>query len=282
MIVVFAACAALSGCSREQRDWRSAEGADSLEAYDHFLERHPEGSLATQARARVAQLTEERDWQRASAADTADAYRRFLDQHSNSKWSQEARIRAENFSLEGQPAPSAVSNGSVNHSVAAEPAAASASAATTSMQGAGAQSINARADAAQTAAVPMNGMAQTAPVQTPITPKSDIAAQTAESEPASPPASQSTADAQQLSDSSFGIQLGAFSSEPNAHSEWQRLKDAFGTELGSLEPHVTPAATASGQVFRLQAYVESESKARAICAALVEATQPCVVVLPQH
>jgi len=94
---------ALGGCSKESRDWRSAQAADSLEAYDHFLESHPDSALAAQARSRLLQLTEERDWQRAGAADTADAYKQFLNQHPNGKWSAEARIRLENFALEGQP-----------------------------------------------------------------------------------------------------------------------------------------------------------------------------------
>src|SRR3569833_3060560 len=92
-----------SGCSREQQDWRSAEAADTVESYGQFLERHPESELVTQARTRVAQLTEEREWQHASQTDTADASRQFLSQHPNGKWSQEARIRIQNFALNGLP-----------------------------------------------------------------------------------------------------------------------------------------------------------------------------------
>jgi len=95
---------AMAACSREQQDWRSAEAADTIEAYGQFLERHPDSELATQARARLAQLSEDRDWQRAESADSAEGYRHFLAQHPNGKWVQEARIRIENFSL--LPAPS--------------------------------------------------------------------------------------------------------------------------------------------------------------------------------
>ncbi|MEJ1963016.1 MAG: hypothetical protein WDO56_16280 [Gammaproteobacteria bacterium] len=118
------ALATLAGCSREKIDWKSAESADTVEAYDHFLERHPDGELSTQARARVAQLNEERDWKRAAAADTADAYRQFLAQHDSGKWAEEARIRVENFSLDGTAA------GPAAPSTSPEPAAAGAPAAT--------------------------------------------------------------------------------------------------------------------------------------------------------
>src|SRR6185436_1751015 len=87
--------------SREKIDWKSAEAADTVESYDHFIERHPDSALVTQAHTRVAQLNEDRDWKRATAADTADAYRSFLAQHGEGKWAEEARIRVENFSLDG-------------------------------------------------------------------------------------------------------------------------------------------------------------------------------------
>src|SRR5256885_12283889 len=50
--------------SRSQ-DWRSAEAADTSEAYAGFVEQHPDSELTAQARARLAQLAEERDWAQA-------------------------------------------------------------------------------------------------------------------------------------------------------------------------------------------------------------------------
>jgi cell division septation protein DedD len=93
----------LAGCSREQQDWRAAEGADTLEAYGQFIQRHPDSELVTQARTRIAQLGEDRDWQGAGNRDTAEAYQQFLAQHPNGKWAQEARIRIQNFSLGAAP-----------------------------------------------------------------------------------------------------------------------------------------------------------------------------------
>jgi hypothetical protein len=180
----------LVACSGERRDWRSAEAADTIEAYDQFIERHPESERAEPARARLAQLTEEREWQRASTANTPASYRAFLAQHPNGKWAGEARIRLESFAL--GPASEEV------------------------------------------------------------------------------PVSQG-----------FGIQLGAFGSEAAAHAEWQKLQSRHATELGELKPQLARAAsTTRATVYRLQANVGPESDARDICAALAQASQPCVVVLP--
>ncbi len=189
-------CAALMlvACSGERRDWRSAEAADTLEAYDRFILRHPESERAEQARARLAQLAQEREWQRASTAHTPAAYRAFLAQHPNGKWAGEARIRLESFALGAPP------------------------------------------------------------------------------EDLPPPVAPAAG---------FGIQLGAFSTEAAAHAEWEKLRSRHASELRSLKPQVTHAASAAGAtVYRLQADVGAEADARGICAALAQALQPCVVVLP--
>jgi cell division septation protein DedD len=242
VVIAAALCLALSSCSRENRDWRSAQAADSLESYDQFLQRHPESELAAQARARLLQLTEERDWQRASTADTADAYSQFLNQHPSGKWSAEGRIRLENFSLEGQPV-----NAAANQSAVVEPRSTAPS--QTAPRAGTATAINAN--------VPGAAHAAPAAVATPVT------------------QSASTTE-------SFGIQLGAFSSEAKANSEWQRLQSAFADELGSLEPHIVSASTSAGILFRLQSRLPDEAKAREVCAALAQKSQGCVVVLPQH
>jgi hypothetical protein len=214
ILMALVASFALAACSGESRDWRSAEAADTVEAYDHFVDKHPDSEHAAQARTRLAQLGEDREWQRASTADTAAAYREFLVQHPNGKWAGEARIRVENFALA--------------EATAAAPAAAEAA---------------------------------------PVSPSSS---------PGPSPAAPSPAS----SGDGFGIQLGAFSSEAAAHAEWQKLQARHPPQLGGLEPQVQQGASSTGTVFRLQAPVGAEDRARGICSALVQASQPCVVVLP--
>ncbi|MGC2459599.1 MAG: hypothetical protein WA446_01275, partial [Steroidobacteraceae bacterium] len=92
---------ALAGCNRERADWKSANAADTAEAYQQFLQQHPKSANAVQAQARLQQIAADRDWQAAAAADTRDAYEQFVAQHADSKWAQEARIRIENFAQSG-------------------------------------------------------------------------------------------------------------------------------------------------------------------------------------
>ena len=90
---------ALSGCSRERADWRSAQAADTPESYEQFIAAHPDSSQVATARERLAQLAEEKDWRNAAALDTREAYQQFLAQYPNGKWAREAQIRIENFAL---------------------------------------------------------------------------------------------------------------------------------------------------------------------------------------
>jgi hypothetical protein len=109
VLTVVCAALLLAACSREAGDWRTTQGADTIEAYERFIEQYPQSEFAAQARERTRQLAEERDWQAATSADTAEAYQQFLSQYPEGKWTQEARVRIENFNvMEGAataPAP---------------------------------------------------------------------------------------------------------------------------------------------------------------------------------
>ncbi|MEZ5459760.1 MAG: SPOR domain-containing protein [Steroidobacteraceae bacterium] len=95
----------LAACSPEAGDWRSAQSADTIEAYDAFIAKYPQSEFAAQATERTKQLGEERDWQTATTADTADAYQQFLSAYPEGKWAQEARVRIENFNVMQGDAP---------------------------------------------------------------------------------------------------------------------------------------------------------------------------------
>jgi cell division septation protein DedD len=250
-VISVLACTALTGCSREKIDWKSAEAADTVEGYDHFLDLHPDGALATQARTRVAQLMEDRDWKKATSADTAEAYRDFLAQHESGKWSEEARIRVENFSLDG------AATAPVKPALDAAPAVATTPAATPPLPAHGpkeAQSPPPAKVVVDKPTVAVKPVAKAAPVAAPA---------------ASPPRA------------AFGIQLGAFHSQDAALKNWKQLQTKYDSDLHGLFAHAVPVKQTSGDLFRLQAPVGEESRARAICASLAKQSQPCVVVLPQ-
>ena len=46
IIVAAAAVLLLPGCSRVKDDWKAAQGADTSEAYQDFLQQHPDSEFA--------------------------------------------------------------------------------------------------------------------------------------------------------------------------------------------------------------------------------------------
>jgi cell division septation protein DedD len=105
--VALLALLGLAGCARDGQDWSSAQAADTQEAYDDFVTRHPQSEFVAKAKVRSAQLAEERDWAVATQADSPEGYIKFISQHPDGKWTQEARIRVENFNVMAASAPDA-------------------------------------------------------------------------------------------------------------------------------------------------------------------------------
>jgi hypothetical protein len=103
---------ALSACSREKSDWRSAQAADSPESYEQFIAGHPDSTLVATARERLQQLAEEKDWRAAAQTDSLEAYQQFLAQYPAGKWAKEAQIRIDNFANAAAPAVAGAGAGS--------------------------------------------------------------------------------------------------------------------------------------------------------------------------
>jgi hypothetical protein len=75
------------------------------------------------------------------------------------------------------------------------------------------------------------------------------------------------------------IQLGAYSSRDTALEAWREAR-AQHNELQGLVSQVIVGSNGQVQVFRLQASIASEERAREVCRVLVAASQGCVYVPP--
>jgi len=262
-------CAA---CSREQQDWRSAEAADTSEGYQRFLEQHADSELASQARARIAQLAEQRDWQHTQSLGTTDAYREFIAHHPSGRWSEEARIRIEATALGSTPrmAPQ----------TAAEAAVAPTGVRALQLAtGPAPPRENIAVPASATAVPRQAGQPPPAAARASLAAQPGEAAQPADAVPAAPP-TPALANAAP-GPAGYGVQLGAFGSPAGADREWQRLQERFGAQLGGLSPHIVAASTLSGPLYRLQVAAAGEAQARALCDSLKEQSQSCVPVIPR-
>jgi SPOR domain len=274
-----------AACSGEQQDWRSAQSADTSEAFGRFIEQHPDSELVGQARARIAQLDEQRDWQRADDVATIEAYRSYLARHPVGRWSEAARIRIEGFSLGSAPRTTlptpeeaaAIDASARVHAFRLATAAAPASAPTPAAQPTP-DTTAAVPVVAEPAGLAVPGEAASPPPADAAQPAPGNVAQPAPS-PAEHPVG--AGDAGSTPAEGYGVQLGAFGSEASADREWERLRGRFGSELAGLSPRIVVASSDEGELYRLQAPAAGEAQARAICASLREQAQPCVPVAPR-
>jgi len=125
-----------------------------------------------------------------------------------------------------------------------------------------------------TAGAPTGAAAPASAAPTPAAPTPAPAA------PAAPPA-QAAGAASQSKAGSYGVQLGAFKSgAAAANRRWAHLQKEYPKLLAGLSSTVAPKKTATGMLYRLQAFGVSEKRARAICKDLKAHSQACVVVRP--
>jgi hypothetical protein len=272
-----------AACSQEQQDWRSAESADTTEAWQRFLEQHPDSELVSEARNRIAQLQVRRDFEYADRIGTVEAYRDFLTHHPSGTWSEHARIRIESFSFGSAPrisppTPEEVASFSDSGVRALRLASAAA---------APAGPASGEAAVVEPAALPLSP-ASSAGAAGPAAPAEATRAESAGGRALPGEAAQAddvvvtpAAPAETGARAGYGIQLGAFGSEASAGREWQRLQVRFGTELGSLSPRIVPAESDSRQLYRLQVAASGEAQARALCDSLREQAQACIPVVPR-
>ena len=79
------------GCMTIQQDWKSARSTDTVQAYEEFLQDHPSGELADQARFRIEEMLKDlSEWEKALRLDTIEGYQGFLDQYPGSPFAEKA------------------------------------------------------------------------------------------------------------------------------------------------------------------------------------------------
>lgn len=259
--VLLLCCAVLAGCSREADDWRAAQSADTTAAYEQFTREHPASARTPEAEARIAQLAEDEDWRRAQEEDSLAAYQNFVSRHPDSHWAQEARVRIETITLASASAQDPAAGTRLGGDVQAGPTAPSP-----------AGDLPAAATAGPHPATPPPA------AKAPPAPRPAVAVEPArKSAPAPTVVAKSEASAAPVT---YGVQLGAFASEPAARARWDALSGQSLAALKGRSPHVVAAQSPSGKVFRLQVASKDEAEARRLCTSLAASGQACVVVHP--
>ncbi len=239
----------LAACG-ELQDWRSTQLADTHEAYEAFVQQHPQSQYVPVAQRRLTDLVEQRDWLIATESDTAEGYRAFINNHPKGRWTREARVRLQNFlSTPGVLGPAAI-----EPVESLEPPGMLPSDPAPIDPG----PVDRALIVAASAASDDNPDAEASHITRPV------AAPVVNVEPAPV---------------THRIQLGAYSSRDKALDAWREVR-ARHVELQGLVSQAVLGSNGKVEIYRLQASVASQERAREICRVLVAARQGCVYVSP--
>jgi cell division protein FtsN len=191
------------------------------------------------------------DWESARKADTSQAYTEFLERYPQGDFTSQARARVADLKEEAdwKTALGSDTVQAYQRFIEQHPG-------------------GARADEARIRIENLNLAAAPADV-----PAADAGgAQTRSADPAA------LAAASAVHSASYRVQLGAFSSATRARSEWQQALKSHPAELAGLSYRIDTSVAGTQKLYRLQTSDVSESRARAMCAALKSTRQACVVV----
>ncbi len=77
-VAVVCIAAALAACNTAESDWQQATGANTLTAYQAFLQKHADSRHAENALGRMLALQDEQAWSAARAANSIAGYQDYL------------------------------------------------------------------------------------------------------------------------------------------------------------------------------------------------------------
>lgn len=92
-LVTLALCGAsvMAACSSVNKDWADASAANTVAAYQSFIDKHARDPHATDARAYMLALQDDAAWKTAQNGDSLDSYRQYLQSEPNGSHAQSAR-----------------------------------------------------------------------------------------------------------------------------------------------------------------------------------------------
>jgi len=92
-LCAMALCSALAmtACSSVNKDWADASAANTVAAYQSFLDKHAADPHAQEAKAYILALIDDAAWRTAQNSNSLDSYRQYLQAEPNGSHAQTAR-----------------------------------------------------------------------------------------------------------------------------------------------------------------------------------------------
>ena len=93
LVPSFLVLALIAGCNGQEAAWEEAREADTVAAYEEFLEEQPESPQAQVAQQRMRALQRTERWRQVSETDSMEAHQQFLSEFPQGPESEQARNR---------------------------------------------------------------------------------------------------------------------------------------------------------------------------------------------
>jgi hypothetical protein len=81
-------------CKAEKRDWEVANKDGSIQAYQKFIEKHPNSPFVSNATKKIEEIKEKVDWEEATQKNTIQKYQEFIKSHPESVYVSEAKEKS--------------------------------------------------------------------------------------------------------------------------------------------------------------------------------------------
>jgi len=89
--------AGLIACTSTENDWQEAAAANTVEAYQEFLDHHAHDAHADEARSRIKSLEDRQAWTQAQNTNTIQSLEQYLKSEPTGTHAQQARERIVSF-----------------------------------------------------------------------------------------------------------------------------------------------------------------------------------------
>jgi len=97
LLTTLSAIALVAACSSAENDWNKATAANTVAAYETYLQKHPDGNHRDEANVRMTKLNESDAWNQATQANTAQSYHDYLQKKPDGEHAQQARDALESI-----------------------------------------------------------------------------------------------------------------------------------------------------------------------------------------
>jgi SPOR domain len=97
LLTVLSAVALVAACGSAENDWNQATAANTVAAYEAYLQKHPDGNHRAEADARITKINETDAWNHATQANTVQSYQDYLQRKPDGEHAQQAKDSIESI-----------------------------------------------------------------------------------------------------------------------------------------------------------------------------------------